>query len=240
MQTLTDYLPLYGKWRRDQENIVFTGVDSDLDYGLALFGFDMEDGEIEAEVKLAGNPENCGAMMVFRASGQDQFYAVGVGGWKNAYCLIEGSHLRITGLIGVGSKDNIEPERAYKLKIVLKGQKVDFFVDSIKVISYASLPRQTGSSVGLFCFQSTTKATFSNFRVNSARPKAFVAMQFSEPYNEVYRDAVEPLVREIGFDPLRVDDVYGPGIIMNDIINNLSESSIVLVEISEKKCKCLL
>ena len=65
-------------------------------------------------------------------------------------------------------------------------------------------------------------------------------MQFSEPYNEVYRDAVEPLVREIGFDPLRVDDVYGPGIIMNDIINNLSESSIVLVEISEKKCKCLL
>ena len=234
MQTLTDYLPLYGKWTKEQGNIVFTSLDGDSSHGLALFGYDMEDGEIEAEVKLSGKLEYCGAMIVFRANGQERYYAAGVGGLDNAYTLIEGSHLDYTKLIGVGSRDNIEADRNYKLKIVLEGQKIDLFVDSIKVISYANLPRQTGSSVGLFCFKPTTRASFSNYRVNSSRPKAFVAMQFSEPYNEVYRDAVEPLVKEIGFEPLRIDDVYGPGIIVNDIINNLSESSIVLAEISEK------
>ncbi|MFZ4699769.1 MAG: hypothetical protein ACOYMG_06925, partial [Candidatus Methylumidiphilus sp.] len=205
MRTLTNYLPLYGKWTREQENIVFTGVDSDPNHGLALFGYDLEDGEIEAEIKLSGSIGYCGAMIVFRANGQERYYAAGIGGSDNAYSLIQGSQLRSTKLIGVGSSDNIEADRTYKLKIVLEGQKVDLFVDSIKVISFANLPRQTGSSVGLFCFKPTARAIFGNYRVNSSRPKAFVAMQFSEPYNEVYRDAVEPLVKEIGFEPLRVD-----------------------------------
>ena len=59
-------------------------------------------------------------------------------------------------------------------------------------------------------------------------------MQFSDPYNEVYRDAIEPLVAEIGFEPLRVDDISSLGIIINDIRNQIAESSIVIAEISEK------
>lgn len=234
MLTLTNYLPLYGKWTKENDIIVFTSVDGESSHGLALFGYDLEDGEIEADINLSGDLEHCGAMIVFRANGQERYYAAGVGGWDNAYSLQEGSHLRFTRLAGVGSSANIEPGRTYKVKVLLEGQKVDVFVDSIKVISYPNLPRQTGTSVGLFCFKATSRATFNNYRVSSSRPKAFVAMQFSEPYNEVYRDAVEPLVKETGFEPLRVDDVYGLGIIINDIINNLSEASIVLAEISEK------
>ena len=235
MLTLTNYLPLYGKWTKETDKIAFTDSgDSESSHGLALFGHDLEDGEIEADITLSGNIGHGGAMIVFRANGQDRYYAAGVGGWDNAYSLLEGNHLRFTRLAGVGGSANIESGRTYKVKVILEGQKVDVFVDSIRVISHPSLPGQTGTSVGLFCFKSTPKAVFSNYRVSSARPKAFVAMQFSEPYNEVYRDAVEPLVREIGFEPLRLDDVHSPGIIINDIINNLSESSIVLAEISEK------
>jgi len=256
MQTLTDYLPLYGKWTKENDSIVFTratsatggptlfGYDSEagrLNSGLALFGYDMEDGEIEAEINLSSDPPGgedslASAMIVFRANGQKRYYAAGVGGGLgNAYSLQECEHQRVPmGLAWAGSSTNIEPGRTYKVKIVLEGQKVDIYVDSIKVISYSNLPRQTGTNIGLCCSYATPKAIFSNFRVSSSKPKAFVAMQFSEPYNEVYRDAVEPLVQEIGFEPIRVDDVYGPGIIINDIINNLSEASIVLAEISEK------
>ena len=237
MKTLTDYLPLYGKWTKENGSIVFTSAVGELNNGLALFGYDLEDGEIEAEINLPNYPDGSpvSAMIVFRANGQRRYYAAGVGGLGNAYSLQEGDDQQPpTGLAWAGSSANIEPGRTYKVKIVLEGQKVDVYVDSIKVISYSNLPRQTGTSIGLFCSKATPKAIFSNFRVSSSKPKAFVAMQFSEPYNEDYRDAVEPLVKEIGFEPLRIDDVYGPGIIVNDIINNLSESSIVLAEISEK------
>ncbi|MEI7870192.1 MAG: hypothetical protein WCI11_20090 [Candidatus Methylumidiphilus sp.] len=235
MQTLSNYLPLYGKWSREDDKIIFTSSDNDLGHGLALFGYDLEDGTVEVEIKLEGNITKCGAMIVFRANGQELFYAAGIGGWESTYSLNEGNNqLYLKRITGVGCGSNIEHERTYKVKIVLEGQKVDIFIDHVKVISYSNLPRQTGTSVGLFCLKETPKATFCNFRVSSSKPKAFVAMQFSEPYNDVYRDAVEPLVKEIGFEPLRVDDVYGPRIVINDIINNLSESSIVLAEISEK------
>jgi hypothetical protein len=233
MRTLTDYLPLYGKWTKENDSIVFTSTADEMENGLALFGKDLEDGEIEADVNISGALHS-GAMIVFRANGQEHYYGAGVGSGDNAYSLNEGNDLWVTRLAGVGSKSNIEPNRSYRIKIILEGQKVDIYVDSLKVLTYANLPTQSGTSVGIFYFMGTTKAKFSNYRVSSSRPKAFVAMQFSEPYNEVYRDAVEPLVKEIGFEPLRIDDVYGPGIIVNDIINNLSESTIVLAEISEK------
>jgi hypothetical protein len=233
MQTLTEFLPLYGKWIREQDKIIFHNPPEEEKSGFALFGYNLEDGEIEADIALEGDKLQGGAMIVFRANGHELYYGAGIGVWDDAYELSEGKKFQITRLIGVGSRSNIEFKRTYNFKIVLEGQKVDVYVDSVKVISYQNLPRQTGTSIGLFCHKGLT-ATFSNFRVISSRPKAFVAMQFSEPYNEVYRDAVEPLVKEIGFEPLRIDDVYGPGIIVNDIINNLSESSIVLAEISEK------
>lgn len=235
MQILNSYLPLYGKWSKDGDSSVYSSTQEEVaSHGLALFAHELEDGQVEAEIELTGDVEHGGAMIVFRANGQEKYYAAGIGGWDNAYSLFEGSNLRTTRLAGVGSNANIEINRKYKLKIVLEGQKVDIFVDSIKVISYPNLPRQTGTSVGMFCFRALDKVTFSNYKVSSSRPKAFVAMQFSDPYNEVYRDAVEPLVREIGFDPLRIDDVHGPGIIINDIRNSLSESSIVIAEISER------
>jgi len=237
METLTNYLSLYGKWSKSNDQITFCSGDSgEESHGLSLFGYDLEDGEIEVDIELSGDGDlkHAGAMIVFRANGQEKYYAAGIGGWDSAYSLMEAEHLRFTRLAGVGSNSNVEPNRTYRVRVVLEGQKVDVFVDSIKVISYPNLPRQTGTSVGMFCFRGSTKVIFANYKVSSSRPKAFVAMQFSEPYNEVYRDAVEPLVKEIGFDTLRVDDVYGPGIIINDIINNLSEASIVIAEISEK------
>lgn len=234
MKKLTDYLPLYGQWTKQEENIKFTHQEAESSHGLALFSHDLEDGEIQANIRLAGDITRSGAMIVFRANSQEHYYAAGIGGWNNAYSVMEGNHLRFTQLAGAGNIANIEAGRTYQLKVVIEGQKVDLFVDSIRVISYASLSRQTGTSIGLFGFKETPEAVFSHVTVSSTHPKAFVAMQFSEPYNEVYRDAVEPLVKEIGFEPVRIDDVHGPSIIINDIINNLSESSIVIAEISEK------
>lgn len=237
MDTLIDYTEFYGNWTRDQDTIICSSTPDDSTHGFALFGYYLEDGEIEADISVEGDILHSGAMIVFRANSDELYYGAGVGVWDDAYQLSEGKKFGFTRLSGVGSRSNIKPNRTYKFRIVLEGQKADIYIDKIKVISYPNFPIQTGTSVGLFCHKGekgSFQAKFNNIRVSSSLPKAFVAMQFSEPYNEVYRDAVEPLVKEIGFELLRIDDVYGPGIIINDIINNLSGSTIVLAEISEK------
>jgi hypothetical protein len=231
-------LPLYGSWTPSEhgEAVQFdcqTDRSHDDSHGLALLGTTLDDGSIECQITLDDLTEKPGAMIVFRANGQERYYAGGLGGWDNAYTLMEGNNLRFTRIFGAGNSGNLKNGREYNVRIILEGQRVDLYVDNIKVISQRGLTITDGLSVGLFAFRSSVRATFRNFQVDDARPKAFIVMQFTSPYNEVYRDAIQPLVTEIGFDPLRVDDIASPGIIISDIKNQITESSIVIADITE-------
>jgi hypothetical protein len=117
--------------------------------------------------------------------------------------------------------------------VALEGQRVVISVDDVTVIDYNRLPTSTGTGLGFFAFRGSREVLFGPMNIDDRRPNAFIAMQFSEPYNEVYRDAIRPLVMEIGYEPLRVDELSGPGIILNDIWNNITESSVVIAEVSE-------
>jgi hypothetical protein len=116
---------------------------------------------------------------------------------------------------------------------VLEGQRLLLSIDNVTVIDYDRLPNGTGTGLGLFAYRGTGEALFGPMRMDDRRPNAFIAMQFSEPYNEVYRDTIRPLVAEIGFEPFRVDEAAGPGIILNDIWARITESSVVIAEVSE-------
>lgn len=230
-------LPLYGKWEIDEAtgNAVYQDEAGDeSSHGLVLLGKAVDDGIIEATIKLPEPNDSCGAFIVFRAEGQQSYFAAGLGGWDNAYTLIEGHHLTPTRLASSGNINNLQSNRQYNLKIALDGQRVQVFVDDVKVIDYKRLPSSSGTGLGLFAFRGSKSAIFGKLKVDDSRPNAFIAMQFSEPYNEVYRDAIEPIISEIGFEPIRVDDISSPGLILNDIWKQITESSVVISEISEK------
>ncbi|MCO5760263.1 MAG: hypothetical protein NHG36_01950, partial [Chromatiaceae bacterium] len=76
-----------------------------------------EDGQVEVDVTLSGDLKHGGAMVVFRANGQEKYYDAGVGGWDNAYSLNEGNHPRFTRLAGVGNSANVESGRNYRVMI---------------------------------------------------------------------------------------------------------------------------
>lgn len=236
MDQIKKFLPLYGKWDiKTDGSATFEHGDTSAgaSHGLVLSSHSLSDGAIECDVSLTDVTKG-GASIVFRANGQSQFYAAGIGGWENAFSLFQSTNMSFTRLSGVGALTNLESNKIYKLRVQLEGQRVDVLVDGVKLITYSGVLSNEANSVGIFCFNSTSRAIFQNIRTTSSRPKAFVAMQFSDPYSEVYRDAVAPLVAEIGFEPLRIDDVHSPGIIINDILSNLEEASIVIAEVSER------
>ena len=61
---------------------------------------------------------------------------------------------------------------------------------------------------------------------------AFIVMQFSSPYNEVYSDVIRKLCEESGIDPVRADEIYGPGIIIKDVVDRIAKSQVVIADIS--------
>ena len=57
-------------------------------------------------------------------------------------------------------------------------------------------------------------------------------MQFGEPFDTIYRDVVKPEGDRLHLQIVRVDELAGPGIIFEDIKRQISESKIVIAEIS--------
>lgn len=233
---LSKMLPLYGKWANPSGNLArFSSSGSPEDsHGLALLSNNVEDGVIECDIQLPEAHESAGAFLTFRGTGQNSYYAAGLGGWEGAYTLAEGRGLSLTRLNSAGNISNLVSGRTYHFKIVLEGQRVIVSVDGVTVIDYDRLTTSAGGAgLGLFAFRGTGEAIFGPIAFDDRRPNAFIAMQFSEPYNEVYRDAIRPMVAEIGFEPFRVDEAFGPGIILNDIWGRITEASVVIAEVSE-------
>jgi hypothetical protein len=236
--SLSKLLPLYGVWEvvDDDSSVTFRNrrsPDVPESHGLALIGHNIDDGSIECTIRIPAAKPSSGASVVFRANGQEKYFAAGIGGWEYAYSLFEGNNLRFTRVAGAGNVGNIVDGRNYAVRITLEGQRVSLSVDEVKVLDYRGLGTIGGTAVGLFAFSGTQEVVFSNLRVDDRSPKAFIVMQFTTPYNEVYRDAIQPLVADIGFEPIRVDDIADPGIIINDISMHITEASVIIAEISE-------
>ena len=88
-----------------------------------------------------------------------------------------------------------------------------------------------GNQIGLFTV-GDSEVIFKDYIYNPEMSDVFVVMQFSEPYNSLYEEVIVNVTKEFKLNPLRSDDVFGPGIILQDIVKKIIESSIIIAEIS--------
>ena len=89
------------------------------------------------------------------------------------------------------------------------------------------MPRQ----VGLWCLSHST-VTVTNFIVAAELPHAFVVMHFAKPFDEVYADVIKETCHAFGLDTVRADEIYGPGLIIRDIVEQILRSQVVIAEIT--------
>ena len=105
------------------------------------------------------------------------------------------------------------------------------YLDGVNIIT-TDLPFIISSNqVGLWC-SGRNEIIISDFIIQKQKPTAFVVMQFTDPYNELYADVIKPLCEKFGLSVLRADDIYGPGQIIQDIERLIMESTIIIADIS--------
>lgn len=71
-----------------------------------------------------------------------------------------------------------------------------------------------------------------NYHVAPERAKVFVVMQFTPPYNELYSDVIVPVCDDLGLVAVRVDETYGPGLIIADITREIVEARVIVADIT--------
>ena len=166
-----------------------------------------------------------GAQIVLNHGQQTElFIGIGAGG---AYGIQSYSNTRFENLMASGG---VYPEPSkYKVEIQVAGSQIKLLINDVLVSS--AIANINKCQPALF-MRGDEKIKIENIYIDSNPIKAFVVMQFTPEYNDLYAEVIKPTVESFGIDCVRADDIYSSGSILDDITQSIIESSFIIADIT--------
>lgn len=196
----------------------------------------FQEGKIKASFEFTDNEDECDCDIILYYSNSNSNYEVlTIGIDKAKYSLFALKHFK-NGKWNFyqfsGDSRSFKENQRYELEVEYFGSNVKLKVNGVETINYR-LPFITGrTQVGIWN-RSYKNIYIHQFEIiERVHPKAFVIMQFSEQFNELYNDIIKPVCREFNLDVKRADDIYNNGIIVHDIIKNIENSTVIIADIT--------
>lgn len=72
------------------------------------------------------------------------------------------------------------------------------------------------------------------YRPNVDEQLCFVLMPFREPFNGYYTKIITPAARELGLQALRADNIYGNGVVIREIWDQIWFARVVVADVTDK------
>ncbi|MBI3128514.1 MAG: hypothetical protein HYZ11_12990 [Candidatus Tectomicrobia bacterium] len=180
----SDWAFITGKWEKTEAGLEYSGPrqqDDSIPHGIALSDISSSGGDLSVVVKFETNLDKGDAIQILLGynAATGEYYSAGIGGYGYAYVINRYNPARgWSGLFVKGDIANIKSGEEYRLKVRIDGQKIRLLVNGVRVLENNLPTPLPGTQTGLFAW-GRTKVLFSSFEVLTARPKAFVVMQFS-------------------------------------------------------------
>lgn len=184
---------------------------------------EFESGEISFKVTLSD--PRCACQVVLNHGMQPEVF-VGLRSSGYAIALFRNGKWEFVAVSGAG---DLPTARPIPLRVRVRGSQITLFVDDVKVCTAVENVQE--SQLALF-LQGPSDFFVSEFAVTVQRPKAFIVMQFSDQFNALYSDVIKPTCEKFGFEVVRADDIYNSGLIIQDIVRSIRESSFVIADIT--------
>ena len=256
--TVQRWVPVQGRWEVERSHVTFIGTHERLTpavppqfsasatpvpLGIAMTNVWFDSGRLKTQITLPVMPLADGVasgaasgrlLLGFRTL-NSAFVSVGVGSSGGKAYLIEGfnpdSRPQWQRLAGSGSMANLTPDRPEPIEVGLKGQRIIMSVDGAIVLDHV-LDRPPERGQVAILAQGAGPVKFGPVEVATRPRSAFVMMQFTSPFDELFQEVIRPVCAEVGIKAYRASDVHRPGIIMQDIIQGLAESDVIISEIT--------
>lgn len=232
------WAPLVGEFKQDGTKLIFKG--SEIEYtpgypGSAIGNFIADrtfaGGTITAEIKFDSIEQNTGCGIIFyhdtvngiavASLGTEQLYSINIYPTRGQY----------TCLAFVGDGKNLKENQKYQMQVSVAGSLITLNVDGVDVLSHQTQRHLPKGQIGIWC-RSRSDITIDHFEVSSKQAKAFVVMQLTSPYTEIYNDVIRRICNECEVEVVKADEIYGPGLIISDIEKQIIESNFVIAEIT--------
>lgn len=237
------WMPLLGEFDVTEEEIRFLGKTIQYqDQPAPAIGNLISDqrfasGTIEATVAFDEVKERSAAELILSYDPQSRgFLVAGLGGLAWAMFDIRdfrpGAVEPVWTTHGVaGARENLKPGRSYKLKATVSGSLVTLHVDDVHVLSATLRYSLQETQVGLWCLADHI-IRVRDFRVTGVKPRAFIVMEFSSPFNEIYLDVIKKACDDNNVEAVRADEIYGPGLIIGDVAQEILRSKLIIADIT--------
>lgn len=236
------WIPILGGWEISRDGQTFTGSGQEsfahgqvFPVGLAASSALLQNGACRVRIRFSSAfdaaEQAAGIVLGYRSPDQHYVFAE-LGAALSAYSIGEFvSGFGWRPLIATGARDNLRADRDYVLELRIQGQELRVLIDDVPVVQHLLSRPLEGKQVGLIAAGSS-EISFSNFEVKANRPRAFVAMQYSEPFDTFFSGVIKPQAENAGFQAVRIDEKDGPGIIFQDMQREIEQAGIVIAEIS--------
>lgn len=234
-EPVEQWAAITGRWEFSSGRATYLGPEAgekSQPFGVALASLQIRDGQVETQIRLSRREKTAGGVVLGYQSLGAPYLAATLGSFEKAYAIVEfRPGFGWVNIDSAGSISNLEVEKTHDLSVSIAGQTIRLIVNEVEVLK-TLLPRPLeGTGVGLYAWDDA-KVTFVRTTVTGLKPSAFVIMPFAEPYDSLYRDVIAPIATKCGFDIVRIDEVPGPGIILNDIQQQIQRANVVVAEIS--------
>lgn len=131
----------------------------------------------------------------------------------------------------VGDESSLEAGRTYELAVTLQGSRVTIELDAVKLIETNLQENIVRFAAGAWFF-SKSNIVMNDIKITSAKMQAFVVMEFSKQFDDLYSHVIKPICDTEGIKPIRADEQHGPGIIIADIERSLVEANVIIADVT--------
>ncbi|CAN2041436.1 TIR domain-containing protein [Candidatus Magnetomoraceae bacterium gMMP-15] len=186
----------------------------------------FENGEISFDILLKDPFAQC--HLILNGDTDTQILAgLNTGEYLYGIRILENGQYKDVSTAGIG--DSIKPNNWYSVKVSVKGSLIKLYVENILV---AKADIRVVKSQLAFFFNAKSEVIIKNIGIIPKKSKAFVVMQFTDEYDTLYKEVIKPTCEEYDFDCIRADDEYKSGLIIEDIVRLIEESSVIIADIT--------
>jgi hypothetical protein len=207
-------------------------------HGLAICDAHFYHGDLQAVAMFPNSPDppnlfDATAGLVFGYEARtNAYYMVQLAAHGRAYSISQSvPAFGWVAVKSVGSAENLQAGKRYRMRVSVSGQRVSFSVDGVVVIDSLLPQPLQGDGVGLYAY-SNTPVVWTNLTLSPQRPTIFVIMQFGAPYDQLYSEVIKAVAAEMKCDIVRVDEQLGPGLIIADIQRLIQEARVVIADVT--------
>lgn len=129
-----------------------------------------------------------------------------------------------------GTKNTIKTNQKYNIKIELRGNVQKLYLNDILLYTYTNMMNVQGLA-GIIV-RNTTESIIENVKVERKEPSVFSIMKFEKDFDELYNEVLVPQFKTHGYRTVRADECYTSTSILQDIIREINDASIIIADIT--------